>query len=82
MTAFERGIQVYLLVLAFIATLTVVWGTNGFVLDNATAATGWPLLIGIAGVFVVIGVVWHHLRAKNDHDPTLSPYPWSNNDRE
>lgn len=81
MTAFERGIQLYLLVLAFIATLTFVWGTNGFLLHNTTEATGWALLIGITGVFVVIGVLWHHLRAKNDHGPTLSPYPWSNDDR-
>lgn len=81
-TAFDVGIRLYLLVLAFIATLTIVWATNGFLLDNTTRATGWPLLIGITGVFVTLGVLFHYLRSTNDSDPTLAPYPWSSIDRE
>ena len=81
MTAFDKGIQLYLLGLASIATLTIVWGTNAFLLDNVTNVTAWPLMIGITGMFVALGVLVHRLRAANDSDPSLSSYPWSNNDR-
>lgn|GEM_PF-6748667 len=76
MTAFYRGIQLYLLLLAFTGTLAMVWGTNWLLLDSTT---GWPPMLGLSGVLVILGGVVHHRWTPDDGDPTLSPYPWSSN---
>lgn len=82
MTVFKRGVQLYLVVVAFIATLGLVWGANRLVLENTTAATGWPVMAGLAGVVVVIGVFVHRRRKPSEPEPVLAPYPWSDEGRE
>ena len=66
----------YLGLLAFITTLTIVWGLNRLLLDRTSAATGWPLMIGVAAAVVLLGVGVHFWRAQLDPEDTLEQYPW------
>lgn len=73
---FNRGIQLYLLMLAIIATVAAIWGTNRFILHNTTAGTGWPVIIGIAVSLVVIGLGVRYLYLPTDRGPLSEEYPW------
>lgn len=72
----NRGIQVYLVLLAVVSAIAVTWATNRFVLDNTTAGTGWAVMIGIAVSLVTVGLVVRYLRLSIDQDPPAEDYPW------
>lgn len=77
MDIFHRGLQAYLVGLALVATITGIWGVNRFLLANSTAGTGWPLMIGGAGVLVFLGIgVWYY-RSRSTNDESPGPFPWT-----
>lgn len=72
----NRGIQLYLVVLAIVSAIAATWATNRFILDNTTAGTGWAVMIGIAVSLVTVGLVVRYLRLPTDPDPPGEDYPW------
>lgn len=65
----DRGIQLYLLLVAVVSAVAAVRGTNRFILDNTTAGTGWAVVVGAAVLLVVIELVVRFLRSSTDEDP-------------
>lgn len=76
MNVFDRGLQLYLLLLAVVSAVTAVWGVNRFVLGNTTAATGWAVLIGIASALVLVGLLVRYLRSSPDRGRLTREHPW------
>ena len=76
MSVFDRGLQLYFAILAFITMLTIVWGLNRLLLDQTSAATGWPLMIAIAVGIVLLGIGVRQWRAPVDREDTIEQYPW------
>ena len=76
MDVFTRGLQAYLVGLALIAALCIVWATNAFVLNNTAAGTGWPLMAAIAAALVLLGVMIRRRWWTTNRDSTLGRVPW------
>lgn len=76
MELLKRGIQTYLVVLAGITVLTIVWGANIFWLGNTTAEIGWPILIGLTFVVVAL-LVWVHQRGDSAKELDTEPFDWN-----
>lgn len=61
----SRGFQSYLTIVGGVLLLGLVWGANRYLSDSTTAETGWPLMIAIAVLLVVLIVVGRHLAARS-----------------
>ncbi|MFB6299310.1 MAG: hypothetical protein ABEH65_03530 [Halobacteriales archaeon] len=76
MEILDSGVRLYLLVLTGVATGTVVWGINRFLLGNTSGGTGWPVMIGVSVVIVALGLLGRLWYTASDADPKIEEYPW------
>ena len=76
MNLFVRGLQAYLLGLALLTAVGIVWATNAFVLNLTATGTGWPLMVAVAGVLVLLGLVIRHRWRTTHRDSTVEQVPW------
>ena len=72
---FFRGVQLYLFLLAILSIVTIAWGTNRFVLNNPTAAAGWPLLLAVGVSLATAGAILRSVAipARRERE---TDYPW------
>lgn len=64
MDVLARGLQSYLTVLGAVLLLALVWAANRYLTASTTAETGWPVLIAITLLLVVLVVVGRHLAGR------------------
>jgi hypothetical protein len=68
MDLLKRGIQSYAWLVGGAIVLALVWGTNLLVLHNTTAEIGWPVLVGVTVVVMLLGGGLHYLDTKSKAD--------------
>lgn len=78
-----RGLQSYLTVLGAVVILALVWGGNRYLADSTAAETGWPVLIAITLLLVVLVVGGRYLAGRaGDRLPLVGRDPdtrdWNN----
>lgn len=61
MDVLARGLQSWLTVLGGVLLLALVWSANRYLTDSTAAETGWPVLVAIAALLLVLIVVGRHL---------------------
>lgn len=82
MDVLARGFQSYLTIVGGVLLLALVWGANRYLTDSTTAETGWPLMIAVAVLLVVLIVGVRHLAARSaDRLPFIGresePHDWN-----
>lgn len=82
MDVLSRGLQSYLTIVGGVLLLALVWAGNRYLMNSTTAETGWPMLIAVALLLMVLIVGGRHLAARSaDRLPFVGrgskPHDWN-----
>lgn len=83
MDILARGFQTYLTIAGGVLLLALVWAGNRYLTDSTAAETGWPLMIAVAVLLVVLIVWGRHLVGRSaERMPFVGresdPHDWNN----
>lgn len=83
MDVLARGLQSYLTILGAVVILALVWVGNRYLAHSTAAETGWPVLVAITVLLLVLVVGGRHLADRaGDRLPVIGREPdirdWNN----